>query len=165
MMPLRVPYVAQRFDFTCGPAAVRMVLGYFGITVGPLRAWWYTRVRRTTGTSRRNLMRAFRAAGLHVHAHHSSSVAELRSFVERGVPVVVNYREPDNDEGHYAVVIGVSKKHILLRDPYHGPRFALEIPIFRRRWLGSRPRHQRWMLAAMRHPLPLPPTCPQRVLV
>lgn len=138
-----------------------MVLAYFGMSVGPLRAWWYTHVSRS-GTTRRNLIRAFRAAGLHVHAHPDSSIAEVRRFVERGVPVVVNYREPDNDEGHYAVVIGVTMRHIVLRDPYHGPRLALPLSEFRRRWLGSRPHHPRWMLAAMPHPLSLPQMCPQR---
>lgn len=157
-----MPYVAQRFDFTCGPAAVRMVLGYYGISVGPLRAWWYTKVRRRSGTSRRNLARALRTAGLHVHAHHGSSIAEVRGYVRRGVPVVVNYREPDQNVGHYAVVVGMTKRSILLRDPYHGPRFSLPLGAFRRRWLGSRPYHPRWMLAAMLRPLPLPIVCPRR---
>lgn len=161
MAPLNVPYVRQRLEFTCGPASVRMVLAYYGIKVGPLRAWWYTHVSHA-GTTRRNLVRAIRIAGLHVHAHHNATVAEVRSFVQRGVPVVVNYREPHNNEGHFAVVVGVSDEHVLLRDPYHGPRFALSLDSFRRRWVGQRERHPRWLMAAMQRPLPLPAVCPQR---
>lgn len=148
MKLLRVPYVRQRLEYACGPASVQMVLAYFGVSKSARWVWRATRVNRN-GTRRRNLVRALRAAGLHVRAHYASSLAEVRSWVSRGVPVIVNYLEPEGDEGHYAVVVGITGTHIIFNDPYHGLRFSLTLSDFRRRWRGSRSIYPRWLLAAM----------------
>lgn len=159
---LAVPHIPQRLEFTCGPAVARMVLAYHGISVGSVRAWWQTHANQRTGTSRHNLTQMLRSYGLRVHAHHDGTLTEIRNWLTQRVPVIVLYREPLDNEGHYAVVIGCTAQSVVLCDPYHGPQFRLSQATFRRRWLGSRASHPRWMLAATDVVRSRPSGCPRR---
>lgn len=143
-----VPYKRQWLDFTCGPVVLQMVLKYFRIPITRWRAIQLCRTARTTGTARRNLVAAVRSFGLHVHVHTNGTIRELEALTRRHVPVIVNYREPAEEEGHYAVVVGVTKKSIVLHDPYHGPHFRLTHAEFKQRWHGVHTRtNRRWLMA------------------
>ena len=44
------------------------------------------------------------------------------------------HEEPDGEEGHYAVVTAVTKRHVVLNDPWNGLGFRLTRGAFVRRW-------------------------------
>lgn len=149
---LRVPYYQQVFEYTCGPATLRMVAKFLGKPVGRLQAVRLCKTDADHGTSRSNLIHAARAHGLHVHAHTEGTLKEIRALLSKGIPVIVNYREPEDEVGHYAVVVGVTKHTVVLSDPYHGPRLKLGRREFVRRWYGKHARvHRRWLMAVSKN--------------
>lgn len=143
-----VPYKRQWLDFTCGPVVLQMVLKYFRMPISRWQAIRLCQTARATGTTRRHLVAAVRSFGLHVHAHGNGTIAELRKLTGRNVPVIVNYREPADNEGHYAIVVAVTARSVVLHDPYHGPRFRLSQREFMRRWHGQHVHaNRRWLMA------------------
>lgn len=153
-LKLKLPYVEQSLTYTCGPAALQMVLRYFDQKVGHARLVELLETNKDTGTRRRRLVEAAQAHGMYVHEHVGASLAELLWFVRQSVPVIVNYREPDNEVGHYAVVAGFSWWRIILHDPWHGPEFRLPVWEFAARWHGQhKTTNRRWMLAISPQPI------------
>ncbi len=56
--------------------------------------------------------------------------ALLSELLREGYLVVINYREPEEQVGHFAVVQGISDKALEICDPWHGPRCVLELEQF-----------------------------------
>lgn len=150
-MPKGVPFRRQRRDYTCGPVTVQMVLAYYGRAVPRQRLIERLGTTSRTGTSRRRIVRVLREHGLSVHAHSRWTASELCRRLGEGIPVIVNYREPQDDEGHYAVAIACRNGRIVLHDPWHGPDFSLPMRGFVSRWYGyHRHRRTRWAAAVSR---------------
>lgn len=148
---IRVPYKRQWLSFTCGPVVLQMGLKYFNISIPRWHAIRLCQTARATGTSHHNLIAAIRSFGLHVHAHSHSTTRELEELTRRYVLVIVNYIEPAEEEGHYAIVVGMTKRYIVLHDPYHGPHFKIALQEFRRRWHGQhKSTNRRWLMAVAR---------------
>ena len=157
---LKVPYVRQKADYTCGPAALSMVLQNGGIKAPMDFLIKQCRAHKNHGTNRRTMAKIMREYGFACHGHSGSSVNELRQFIKAGVPLIVNYREHVVDDRHYAVVIGISADKIIMHDPYHGPNFTVSIPLFVKSWYGlHRTVNRRWMLAASNWVLDTPVRC------
>lgn len=145
---LRVPYSSQRTNYTCGPECLRIVLGSFGKQVSTRRLAPLAQTNPREGTSRKMMAKTLTALGLRVHAASGASLSDLQSWIDRGIPVIVNYRE-HNDISHYAVVVGLDKRHVYLHDPEHGPNLPIPRKEFLRRWYGKHHHvHTRWFLAA-----------------
>jgi ABC-type bacteriocin/lantibiotic exporter with double-glycine peptidase domain len=159
-MRLKVPYHRQRTDFTCGPAAARMILGYWGQRVSEkrLRAMFCT--RQDYGTRRRRLARGLRRLGLRVLTTYDASLADLRCALALGLPSIVNYREPTSDVSHFAVVVGLEGGKLILNDPDLGPGYRITASDFIGRWYGvHRGKNKRWMLVAAKPGSAFPPRC------
>lgn len=148
----RFPFYRQQKDYTCGPVAVMMVLRHFGFAAGRTSLRRALATTEEDGTARLNIVRFLRGRGLAVHVHAGATVGELRAFLGAGIPVIVNYREPDDNIGHYAVVVGVSGGRVVLNDPYHGRGFSVTVRVFAARWRGGNARAgRRWMAAVARN--------------
>jgi len=126
-----------------------MVLAYFGRreTQKDLAAEMGTIPRY--GTRRRALVRAARRRGLEVSFRSGASLAYLAAWLRRGVPVLVSMRDDDNDP-HYAVVIGRERGRVVYNDPWPGSgRRSLPAKEFLERWRGWQARFgRRWLMAA-----------------
>lgn len=133
---IRLPYRPQETDWTCGPACLRMLLAARGIRVSERRLAAACNTTAAKGTSPRDLARAARAWGCVLRLSARLRIADLRRLLARGVPVVVNYREPSEEVGHYAVAVALGPRTITLQDPCNGRHFRLPIAAFRRRWYG-----------------------------
>ncbi len=136
-----VPFVAQKSDSDCGPAALSMVLAHFGVSAsldqltalkppseGGVRAGALRDVARDKG------LEAFVVSG---------SLNDLVTQIERGRPVLVGLAKPmvgSRALAHYEVVVGINrpKKLILSLDPSRGPR-QNTLEGFAREWV---PTHQ-----------------------
>jgi len=62
-----------------------------------------------------------------------SSITELKSLVESGVPVIVEWFSPE-DNGHYSPVVGFEGDDILLADSLIGDIRRMPIKQFEIRW-------------------------------
>ena len=135
-----VPFVAQRSDKDCGPAALAMALSRYGVTPESLAA----NPELAQGNVRAGALRdAARARGVPAFVV-SATFADLNTQLERGRPVLVGMAKPMALTGgkalaHYEVVIGMSKKQkkIVSLDPAVGVReYSLEG--FAREWIPTR---------------------------
>lgn len=67
------------------------------------------------GTSPEGIIRAAKRLGFNVFMKKNSSLADLRQFIKRKIPVIVDWFL--EDDGHYSVVVDIDKKNITLMDP------------------------------------------------
>jgi ABC-type bacteriocin/lantibiotic exporter with double-glycine peptidase domain len=134
-----VPFVAQRSDEDCGPAALAMVLTHFGPpatlaevtaldppSAGGVRAATLRDVARSRG------LQAFVVSG---------TLKDLVEQIERGRPVLVGLAKPmvgRRAVAHYEVVVGINraKSSILSLDPSRGPR-ENSLEGFAREWVPT----------------------------
>lgn len=148
-----VPFRWQQRDYTCGPASLAMCFAHQGAYV-PERT--LIRAAATTaadGTSHRGMIAAARRAGFHCYVRVHACVRELAPLLRRRLPVIVNYIEPSEETGHYAIVTGMSWRTVSLHDPWNGRDFRLPLRDFRRRWIDGEHRAPHWFMAVAREDL------------
>ena len=154
MISLRgVPFYAQQTDYTCGPAALRMALGFFGTHVGETHLVHEVHTSTDYGTHHRWLIAAPGHHRLHTRVHERASLRDIRAALRAGHPVIVHYLEPEGNDGHYAVVVGVGATHVILNDPWFGEHFRIPKRTFKRRWHDEKNRFPSWMMAVSDAPI------------
>ncbi len=100
-----VPFLPQEKE-QCGPAALAIVLGYYGARVSPEDLSREVYRREISGTLNLDLLRAARSHGFAADAS-AGTVPEIKSWIDRDVPVIVLLGlSPDQTIFHYAVVYG-----------------------------------------------------------
>lgn len=142
---MKIPYSKQKRGYYCGPASLQMVFGYFRHYISQDKLAEKGRTRHDRGTSRAGMIRVARENGFHTYAQNDSDLPKIADFLKRRLPVIVNFIEPSDEEGHYAVVSGLSGKQIILNDPWNGKNFKLDIRDFLERWRGGR-NSRKWLL-------------------
>jgi ABC-type bacteriocin/lantibiotic exporter with double-glycine peptidase domain len=137
---IEVPYFKQKKNHTCGPASIKMVFRFFGLHA---REAELARVMKTKkeGTEHSGLIMIARKNGFYCYVHENASLNQVKHFIDLGLPVIVNYLEPDSEEGHYAVVVGYGLRRIVLNDPWNGKEFKIFLKDFEIRWNERK----RWM--------------------
>lgn len=79
--------------------------------------------------------RALRDAGVQEKTKVNASLSDVRRLMQRTrKPVVLVYREPEDEEEHYALCVGLTKRSIVLNDSWHGRNFSMPRKEFIRRW-------------------------------
>lgn len=157
-MKLEVPFRKQVNDYMCGPAAMQMVLAFFGQQASQrkIRKLMSTSPKelKDRGTDNHKLVRGIQKAGLYAYVNEDSSLEELKFLLSQGHPIIVSYIEPSEDEGHIAVVIGFNSllKQIILNDPWNGQGFKVSDIQFLRRWHSHWDGHRRWLMAISKEP-------------
>lgn len=161
MVKLEIPYRKQVNEYMCGPATLQMVLAFFGKTSSQRKLRKMMQASpaelKNRGTSNHKMVRAAQRAGFYVYVNEDSIMEEIHYFVGLGYPVIINYIEPSEDEGHFSVVAGFSAllKQIVLKDPWNGDNFKISEAQFLRRWRSRYDGHQRWMMVVSKKPFKL----------
>ncbi|MBW2996858.1 C39 family peptidase [Candidatus Woesearchaeota archaeon] len=117
----------------CGPACLKMVLGYYGVVKSERTLAKMTKTSRTKGCEEKNIVAAAKKLGFKAYVKQKSSIAELRRLVRKGIPVIVDWFSPE-EAGHYSVVVGFEKDNIILADPHFGRIKKHKIDWFSDRW-------------------------------
>jgi ATP-binding cassette subfamily B protein len=135
-----VPFVAQKSDIDCGPAALTMVLAHFGISANLDQV---TALDPPTGGGVRAgaLRDVARGKGLQAFVI-SGTLRDIADQLGRGRPVLVGLAKPmagSQAIAHYEVVIGINRTKglILSLDPSRGPR-QNTLEGFAREWVPTR---------------------------
>ena len=126
---LYTPLVKQNAEHTCGVAALRSVLHYYGVPdeheavladkLGSHPDW---------GTNYRAIVDYAKSVGLTATTHTEMSIDDLARNIDRGTPVIlalqawaddpqIDWRE-SYDNGHYVVATGYDAANIYFMDPY-----------------------------------------------
>lgn len=115
----------------CGPASVKMVLDFYGITMSEL-AIADAAGTSSAGTSAKGLIKAVRQFGYRAHIVDRASFAEMEHFLDQSIPVIVDWFS--QDEGHYSVAVGLDDTNIYLQDPELAALRTLDRETFYRVW-------------------------------
>lgn len=147
-MQISVPFFRQKTEYSCGPACLRMMFAYHHTRVGEEVISESAGTNPRTGTARAAMLRAARMHGFVCRMSSNGTWSDVLQSLKEGMPVLINYREPSKEEGHYALVTGIRGDRVLLNDPWNGHPFSLPINELKRRWLGHRTREKNigWMM-------------------
>lgn len=131
---LGVPFVPQRED-TCGPAALAMVLRYWGRPVLHDELAADLVDPELHGSAGSRLADVARESGLRAVAFRGDSEA-LREAVARGRPVVVAWGL-GGGRFHNVVVVGFDGERIVVHDPARGADRRIAPRRFEERWAAA----------------------------
>lgn len=116
----------------CGPASLKMVLEYYGILASESAIARAAGASRKKGASKEGLIKAAEHFGLKVFTKEKSSLSDLRRFIKKGIPVIVDWFS--GDDGHYSVVVDINEKNIILMDPELAGKRKISVEKFQRLW-------------------------------
>lgn len=135
---LDVPHFLQSDDSTCGPASLRMVFAYYGVNRSEKSISQACKHTYELGCQGEDMVCAAEMFGFNAFIKNNSTVKELREYVNRGIPVIVDWFCGDPPEGHSSVVVGVSNKNVYILDPWLEEMRVVAIEDFRRCWFDFR---------------------------
>lgn len=116
----------------CGPAFLKMVFDYYGVLISEKEIAKIARATKEKGTSKEGLIKAAKHFGFEVFSKEKSTFKDIRYFVKRKIPVIVDWFF--EDEGHYSVVVDIDKKNIVLMDPALKGKRKIPLEKFFRVW-------------------------------
>lgn len=129
-----VPYYEQETEFTCGPASLKMLLHYHGQYCSERRIRKHTKTK-SEGTNHEQLIDGSRLLGMHCFVKQNAETKHIKSFINRGFPVMINWQEPKTNDSHYSVIFGYYKNYFYLHDPYYPRRKVIHakklLPLWR----------------------------------
>lgn len=124
---LDVPHVCQVNEYSCGPAAVQMVLAYMGMWAPQGCIAEELGTTEEEGTGPGEMYRYLSSLGIKSLLQSDSHIEELIFHVDAGNLSIINYqawREPKGIDykyswihGHYGVVVGYNENQIFIQDP------------------------------------------------
>jgi predicted double-glycine peptidase len=135
----------QTFDFDCGATALQMVMEYYGVEIRQDKLMKELGTD-TSGTSVDSMISVAEKNGFKVYSATGVSMERVKGFVDEGQPVIVLVQawaerymtledwKADDDDGHYAIVIGHNGDIIIFEDPSSTRRTWLTEGEFLARW-------------------------------
>lgn len=141
---IRVPLTRQSTDYTCGVAALQAILAFYGEDVREDILAKALHANHKIGTRYKNIQHYAEAHGLSVRVNYEMSLAQLKSSIDAGHPVLcliqawadkkTDYKTDWND-GHYVVAVGFEDSRIIFMDPSTAGHYTY-IPLqeFEQRW-------------------------------
>ena len=137
----------------CGPASLKIITDYYGITKTEEELAELCQKNPDLGTDDKSIKEAAEKLGLKVEIKNKSSFEDIQSWLEKGIPVIVNwftrgrydYPEDDVADGHYSVAIGLDDENIYLQDPEVGRVRKIDREDFFRVWFDYSSEHiEKW---------------------
>lgn len=147
---LRVPFFKQDTDYTCGPASLQMVLAFFGDRLSERDLGLRLQTEPEKGTRHGPLISVAQEEGFQCYVNANSSLDEIRHFLRRGLPVIIDYSDSDPFDGHYSVVVAYNHPYVVLNDPWNGRHYKLHHRHFSAQWKDQITSSERWMMVLSR---------------
>jgi uncharacterized protein len=136
------PFQEKLYCSYCGPAALKILLSYYGIDktekeLAKIMGW-----NKVLGVDDRGIKKVAEKLGFKVEIKNNSSYKDIEGWLKRGVPIIVDwftrgrndYPESETADGHYSVVMGLDDKFIYLQDPEIGKMRKIKRYDFMRVW-------------------------------
>jgi len=126
----------------CGPASLKIVLGYYGVDKSEQELAELTKVVPGIGVNDKNIADAAEAFGFKVEIKNEASFEDIELWLNKGVPVIVDWftrgrQDYDASQvagGHYSVVIDLDHEYIYLQDPEIGGERKIKKGDFMKVW-------------------------------
>ncbi len=117
----------------CGPASLKIVLSHYGINKSEKSLAKLAHATRESGCTVYGMISAAKKFGFKSYFRDNRKISDLRKYVRRGLPVIVDWFSQAGD-GHYSVVVGFKKDSIVLADPRYETLHKISIRKFLLRW-------------------------------
>ena len=126
---LKVPYIYQATDYSCGAAALMSILYYWGVYDGKETDLYKDLNTTTEGTHPQSLTQLARSIGLQSRIQVYTSLDELQTALVNGETVILDIQAwPDGAEvglpwplvwesGHYVVLVAMDDHYAYFMDP------------------------------------------------
>jgi len=156
---LEVPLVRQGTDYSCGTAAVEMILQYYGLDSQSSKLVKELDTDKS-GTEIESIRKAFIDRGFKIFEKQMATIDDIRKCIDLDLPVVLTLQAwPDEPKpgweegfsnGHYVVAIGYGDDFLVFADPSSIRMDYLTQEDLMKRWhdVGKSPTEKviQWML-------------------
>lgn len=141
----RVRARKQLTNHTCGPASLRSIFHFYGLDV-PEKEVVDCGDIGEEGTDPQTMRLMAREYGFSFYSKNKGTFKDLEKWLSRGIPILILYQDwgkPNGNNGHYAVLTGIGKRHVQIADPANytygdGQKFArtkkMRRDVFLKRW-------------------------------
>lgn len=143
---MNIPYYKQKTDYTCGPACLKMVFEYLGEKTTKRELAAILNTTPEAGTHTDEMSRVARAHGFAAFEKRDASLEDIKDFISRDHPVIVDFIEPGEEERHFSVIVGFDENNFIFNDPWHGEGFTMPIDEFEKRWASPENRYPKWLM-------------------
>ena len=126
----------------CGPASLKMVLGYYGVDKTEAELAKLCGTDSNLGTNDIGIKKAAESLGFNVAIHNKSTFDDIQKWLNQKVPVIVNwftrgrvdYDVAEVPDGHLSVVVGLDNENVYLQDPEIGGLRTINRDDFMKVW-------------------------------
>lgn len=146
-------FSSQNKEYTCGPACAQMVLNAFNIDISEEHLADWSGTNKKTGCSTSKLAYIFKKFdNLLVKEIDNAKFSDIQSLISQENIVIVNYRDPKINDGHFTIVKSIDSKDKIISfiDPLHGPNHKVPIETFINNWESPYENKEKWLLAVKR---------------
>jgi len=141
LLPVK-PFQETLHGGYCGPASLKMVLDYYGVTKSEKELAEMLKCDPEHGTDDKSIAETAKDLGFKVEIKEESSFKDIKGWLDKKVPVIIDwftrgrydYPEDDVADGHYSVAIGLDNRFIYLQDPEVGRVRKINKEDFYRVW-------------------------------
>lgn len=152
--PLPVEHVQQPDSYSCGAAALAMVLRFYGVAadVTQLRSELHVVMYDGPlgGTQEADLVSVAKQHGVKLNEREDAQLQDVVDALQAGRPVLLGYihtGEADYRFGHFTVIIGTTAQSFISHDPWYGPHQDLDAGYLDQNWTAESGQAHRWMLS------------------
>ena len=152
---LNVKYQEQQDPRWCGPAAIAMVLTYYGLTIQQQDI--ASEVMQGDLSFANDLGRYVTRYGFEVLRIYglddNLAISKLCELLDDGIPpIVLQHPVPGNIDGHFRIVIDVKPKAVVVHDPFYGSHRRYRKPEFLALWKRGGPIEDNNTILVIRQP-------------
>lgn len=144
---MNIPFFKQDNDYSCGPTALQMVFAFYGKILSEKYLTKKLKTKKDKGTEHSFLIKIANKEGFYVYTNNNSNLEEISYITKENIPVIVHIMEPSGYEGHYSVIVNITKKNVILNDPWNGKNFRMSIENFVKNWHNKNSKYKQWIMA------------------
>lgn len=146
---MKFPYYKQETKYTCGAAAMRMILECLGIKKTEKQIVKLLGTNQVRGTWNKDFPILVEKYKLNYTVRRKASIKDMKSCLKQGYYIIVCYFYPPEKVDHYSVVKKIDTKNIYFWDPWFGPNHSYSLKKFKTIWKCDKrfDNEKRWLFA------------------
>ncbi len=127
----------------CGPAVIKMILGYYGIDVTEDEICLQCDHSYEKGCTDRGMQKAFKHYGFATKIKENSTFDEVEYWIKNHYPVIVDYFSGgeslgEMSDGHSGIILDINKENVYLLEPIKAEVLVISRHDFMRVWFDWR---------------------------
>jgi len=145
----QLPFHKQETDYTCGAAAMRMVLEFCGIKKSEGQVAKLLGTNKAKGTGNKSFPMVAEKFRLNHASLRNATIADLKAYQKKGFAVIIGYFYPPEKFGHYSVLSKIDSQYIRFNDPLFGDEHKYRLTYFKKIWKSDPgdDNEKRWFFA------------------